>query len=174
MLGEATLDVSGTFAGEAIRLPIQIAALQSSIASPPPHRLPHPRNNLPQVSPAASRNSAARTLHNPHQRVWPKFSPTLARSRKNCPAGHGNSSSQQSSQARYVASATRIACRREIDGTARGAKSLSSSLAALGDLRHGNNADSISHSSSRSGSECVAPVHRLNGLCTSIRIDQSS
>ena len=28
MLGEATLDVSGTFAGEAIRLPIQIAALQ--------------------------------------------------------------------------------------------------------------------------------------------------
>jgi hypothetical protein len=29
-LGEATLDVSGTFPGEAIRLPIQIAALQSS------------------------------------------------------------------------------------------------------------------------------------------------
>jgi hypothetical protein len=28
MLGEATLDVSGTFAGEAIRLLIQIAALQ--------------------------------------------------------------------------------------------------------------------------------------------------
>ena len=28
MLGEATLDVSGTFAGEVIRLPIQIAALQ--------------------------------------------------------------------------------------------------------------------------------------------------
>jgi hypothetical protein len=28
MFGEATPDVSGTFAGEAIRLPIQIAALQ--------------------------------------------------------------------------------------------------------------------------------------------------
>ena len=28
MLGEATLDVSGTFLGEAIRFPIQIAALQ--------------------------------------------------------------------------------------------------------------------------------------------------
>jgi hypothetical protein len=30
MLGEATLDVSGTFLGEAIRLPIQIAALHAS------------------------------------------------------------------------------------------------------------------------------------------------
>jgi hypothetical protein len=30
MLGEATLHVSGTFAGEAIRLPIQIAALQTT------------------------------------------------------------------------------------------------------------------------------------------------
>jgi hypothetical protein len=30
MLGEATLDVSGTFSGEAIRLPIQIAALQTT------------------------------------------------------------------------------------------------------------------------------------------------
>ena len=29
-LGEATLDVSGTFPGEAIRFPIQIAALQSA------------------------------------------------------------------------------------------------------------------------------------------------
>jgi hypothetical protein len=29
MLGEATLHVSGTFAGEAIRLPIQIAALHA-------------------------------------------------------------------------------------------------------------------------------------------------
>jgi hypothetical protein len=29
MFGEATPDVSGTFAGEAIRLPIQIAALQT-------------------------------------------------------------------------------------------------------------------------------------------------
>jgi hypothetical protein len=31
MLGEATLDVSGTFAGEAIRLSIQIAALQTRV-----------------------------------------------------------------------------------------------------------------------------------------------
>ena len=31
MRGEATLDVSGTFAGEAIRLPIQIAALHSTL-----------------------------------------------------------------------------------------------------------------------------------------------
>jgi hypothetical protein len=30
MLGEATLDVSGTFLGEAIRLPIQIAAQQET------------------------------------------------------------------------------------------------------------------------------------------------
>ena len=33
MLGEATLDVSGTFLGEAIRLPIQIAALQGRVTS---------------------------------------------------------------------------------------------------------------------------------------------
>jgi hypothetical protein len=33
MLGEATLEVSGTFAGEAIRVPIQIAALYPSIAT---------------------------------------------------------------------------------------------------------------------------------------------
>src|ERR1700732_5354977 len=36
-LGEATLDVSGTFPGEAIRLPIQIAALQ---ARPPTRSKP--------------------------------------------------------------------------------------------------------------------------------------
>jgi hypothetical protein len=39
MLGEATLDVSGTFAGEAIRLPIQIAALQSTTKNQKPLRV---------------------------------------------------------------------------------------------------------------------------------------
>ena len=35
MLGEATLDVSGTFAGEAIRLPIQIVALHRRLLVQP-------------------------------------------------------------------------------------------------------------------------------------------
>ena len=40
--------------------------------------------------------------------VSPKFNPTLAWSRKNCPAEHDSSRARQSSQARYVASGTRI------------------------------------------------------------------